>query len=72
MISMSDEAWNIFILTLRLCCFLCLCSFAFFVEFKTSHYGYNLYHTAVALNEISQSLFLIGVLGSVLIEAAQS
>ncbi len=73
MFSMSNDAWYILLSSVKLCCLLCLCAFALLVEWggNMSEY-YNLYMTAISLNEISQAVLLLGVIGSFLIEAIQS
>ena len=64
MLSMRAEAWYIFIRCIQLCCVLLVCSFALLVEWDGSMLNYELYMTAMALNETSQALFLIGVIAS--------
>ena len=73
MLDMSDWAWYIFISSVKLCCLLCLCSFALLVSYEGSMtLNYDLYMTAISLNEISQSVLLIGVLSSFCVELIQS
>lgn len=73
MLSMCPEAWYIFIRSLQLCVFLLLCAVILLIKRQSGvSYGYRLYQTANALNETVQALLIIAVLGSVLIEDAQS
>lgn len=73
MLRMCPEAWYIFLRSIQLCVFLLLCCFVLLLEWDGSMMeGYRLYMTASALNEICQALLLIAVLGSVIIEDAQS
>lgn len=73
MIVMKPEAWYIFLNAVKLSCLLCLCAFALLNEFSGSMIeSYRLYMTAISLIETSQAVLLIGVIGSVCIEAAQS
>ena len=73
MLSMCPEAWYIFIRSVQLVVFLLLCAVVLLIGRQNSPEGWHsLYMTANALNETAQALLLIGVLGSVLIEDAQS
>ena len=73
MLSMCPEAWYIFIRSVQLVVFLLLCAVVLLIGRQNSaEGGHSLYMTASALNETAQALLLIGVLGSVLIEDAQS
>lgn len=73
MLRMCPEAWYIFIRSLQLCVFLLLCAVILLIERQSgANNGYRLYQTANALNETAQALLIIAVLGSVLIEDAQS
>ena len=73
MLDMSGPAWFLFIHTIKFCCFLLLCSAALMVEFNGSMYdNYSLYMTAAGLNEISQAIFLTGMLAAVIAEDIQS
>lgn len=73
MLSMCPEAWYIFIRALQLVVFLLLCAVMLLIERQNgAESGHSLYMTANALNETAQALLLIGVLGSVIIEDAQS
>lgn len=73
MLKMCPEAWYIFIRSIQLCVFLLLCTFMLLLEWDGSMMeGYKLFMTASALNETCQALLLIAVLGSVMIEDAQS
>lgn len=73
MLSMCPEAWYIFIRSVQLCVFLLLCAVVLLIGRQNgAEYGHRLYMTANALNETAQALLLIGVLGSALIEDAQS
>lgn len=70
---MCPDAWYIFIRTLQFCCVLLLCAFALLLEWNGSMtHGYELYMTAMALEETCQSLLLIAVIVSVCIEDRQS
>lgn len=71
LLSMSEEAWYIFIRSIQLVCLLLLCSFVLLLECGSLTGDYTLYMTAVSLNEICQALLLIAVLASVCIEDAQ-
>ena len=72
MLSMSPEAWYIWIRTIQLCVFLLLCSFVLLLEWSGSLLDYKLYLTALALNETAQALLLIALLASVIMEELQS
>lgn len=67
MLNMREEAWYIFIRSIQLCCVLLICCFALLLEWGGSMMNYELYMTALALNESSQAVFLIGCLAPVLI-----
>lgn len=67
MLNMREEAWYIFIRSIQLCCVLLICSFALLLECGGSMMNYELYMTALALNETSQAVFLIGALAPVII-----
>lgn len=70
MICMKSEAWYIFIRAVKLSCLLCLCAFALLNESGGKMFeNYDLYMTAISLIETSQAVLLLGVLGSVCIEA---
>lgn len=70
---MCPDAWYIFLRTLQLCVVLLLFAFVLLVEWNGNmSESYSLYMTANALNETAQSLLLIAVLFSVLIEDVQS
>ena len=73
MLRMCPEAWYIFITSIKLSCFLCLCSFALLLQWNGSmSESYELYMTALSLNEISQSVLLLGVIISACAEGIQS
>lgn len=73
MISMKPEAWYIFINSVKLSCLLCLCTLAFLIKWNGNMMdNYTLYMTAISLIETSQAILLLGVIGSVCVEAAQS
>lgn len=67
MLNMREEAWYIFIRCIQLCCVLLICAFALLLEWNGSMSKYELYLSAVALNESSQAIFLIGVIMSAVI-----
>ena len=69
MLNMCPDAWYIFIRTIQLCAFLLLVSFVMLIQCGGSMSGgYELYMTAISLNEITQSLLLIAIVASVCIE----
>lgn len=73
MLCMCPEAWYIFIRSVQLCVFLLLCAVVLLIGRQSgAENGHFLYMTANSLNETAQALLLIGVLGSALIEDAQS
>jgi len=73
MLKMCPEAWYIFLRSIQLCVFLLLCTFVLLLEWDGSMMeGYKLFMTASCLNETCQALLLIAVIGSVIIEDAQS
>lgn len=73
MIIMKPEAWYIFINSVKLSCLLCLCSFALLKESNGNMmYNFTLYMTAISLIETTQAILILGVIGSVCVEAAQS
>ena len=70
---MCPDAWYIFIRTIQLCCVLLFCAFMLLLEWNGSMVkGYDLYMTAMSLEEICQALLLIAVILSVCIEERQS
>ena len=72
MLSMCPDAWYIFIRTIQLCCVLLFCSFMLLLKWNGSMVdGYDLYMTAMSLEEICQALLLIAVILSVCIEDRQ-
>lgn len=73
MLSMSDDAWYIFIRSIQLVGLLMLCSFALLLHCD-GHIGghYSQYMTALSLMEVSQALLLIAVIASVCIEDAHT
>ena len=73
MLSMSPAAWYIFIRSVQLTGFLLLCSFILLIGWNGNMLtGYAEYMTAMSLYETGQSVLLIGVLVSVIIEDIQS
>ena len=73
MLSMCPEAWYIFRRGLQLSAFLMLCAFTLLLEWNGNMLErYELYMTAVSLNETSQCLLLIAVILSVIIEDIQT
>ena len=73
MLKMCPEAWYIFLRSIQFCVFLLLCTFVLLLEWNGSMMeGYKLFMTASCLNETCQALLLIAVIGSVIIEDAQS
>lgn len=72
LLSMRDEAWYIFIRSIQLCCVLLLCAFALLLEWGGSLINnYDLYMTALSLNETSQALLLIAVIASAVIASTE-
>ncbi len=71
MLNMRSEAWYIFIRSIQLCCMLLICSFALLLEWGGCMVNYELYTTAMALNETSQAVLLIAVIASALINSAR-
>ena len=73
MLSMSPDAWYIFIHSIKLTAFILLCAFILMLDCGGSKYeGYTVYMTAMSLYETGQALLLIGAIFSVCIEDAQS
>lgn len=73
MLSMSSDAWYIFMRGVQLCVFLLLCAVALLTEWNGSLVDrYELYYIARSLNETAQSVLLLAVLFSVLIEDAST
>lgn len=72
MLSMCPDAWYIFIRSIQLCSVLLLCAFALLVQWNGSMMeNYELYMTAMSIDEITQALLLIAVLLSVCLEDLQ-
>lgn len=67
MLNMREEAWYIFIRCIQLCCVLLICAFALLLEWNGSAAKHEMYSTAIALNESSQAIFLIGNIVSAMI-----
>ena len=73
MISMCPLSWYITKRTLQLCCVLLIGACALLCQYSGDlSESYELYMTALSLNEISQALLLIAVICSVTIEDIQS
>ena len=69
MLSMCPDAWYIFIRTIQLGCMLLFCAFMLLLKWNGCMMeGYDLYMTAMALEETCQALLLIAVILSVCIE----
>ncbi len=69
MLSMCPAAWYIFIRALQMCCFLLFCALMLLLKWDGSMVrGYDLYMTAMALEENCQALLLVAVLLSVCME----
>lgn len=72
-LSMSNNAWYIFIRMIQLAAFLLLCAFILLLECSgQSGRSYELYMTAMSLNETSQALLLIAFILSACVESLQS
>lgn len=65
MTQMCDEAWYIFMGTLKLSCAMLLCAFVLLVS---PHCGYEQTMLAAALAETPQGLGLVALIASVLLE----
>ena len=69
MLSMCPNAWYIFIRSLQLSCLMHFCSFILLSHWNgnmTEHY--NLYMTAVTLQETAQAVLITAVLLSAIVE----
>lgn len=73
MLLMCPLSWYIFIGSLRLSCFMLLCSLPLLYLWGGSMLNnYNMYMTAVSIRETTQAILLIALLLSVIIEDIQS
>ena len=62
---MCDEAWYIFMGTLKLCCAMLLCAFMLLVSPEC---GYEMTMLAAALAETPQGLMMIALIASALLQ----
>ena len=70
MLSMRNLPWYIFIKSLQLSCLMHFCSFVFLLEWNGSMMAnYDLYMTAMSLQETGQAILLVAVLLSAIIES---
>ena len=69
MLSMCPMAWNLFIKSLQLAGLMHFCSFILLLVWNGSMFeNYNLYKTAISLQESAQAILLISVFLSAFIE----
>ena len=72
MLCMGNTAWYIFIKSLQLSCLMHFCSFMLLLEWNGSMAAnYELYMTAISLQESGQAVLLVAVLLSAIIESKE-
>ena len=73
MLSMSSDAWYIFIRSLQLCCIMLLCAFMLMLDCGGSKStDYQLYMTAIGLTENTQAVLLIAIILSACMDSRQN
>lgn len=68
MLGMNAAAWEVFLRSLQLCCFLLLCSLFLLLSFEGEPGRYDFYIQARALNEYAQTALLFAVLLPAILE----
>ena len=72
MLAMCPAAWYIFLRSLQLSCLLLFCAVVLLMHGESVGYEHDLFLTAMSLQESAQSLLLVAVLLSAIVEDAQS